>query len=122
MINKNSTYAVVGASSNPEKYGYKVLNDLLAGGYKAIPVNPKRGEILGQAVFASLSEIIPKPDVVIFIVPPEIAVSILKEAKTLGITKFWFQPGSESLEAEKYCQENKLEAVFNACIMLKRKG
>lgn len=121
MINKNYTYAIVGASSNPEKYGYKVLADLLSAGYTAVPVNPKGGEILGQKVFGDLSELASLPDVVIFVVQPEVAVAVLKKAKALGIKKFWFQPGSESDEAREYCDKEKLEAVFNACIMVKRK-
>jgi len=121
MIDKKFVYAVVGASANPEKYGNKVLADLLAGDYKVIPVNPKGGKILGQKVFPVLSEIFHLPDVVIFVVPPPVAMAVLKEAKDLRIKKFWFQPGSESEEIKNFCQENKLDAVFDACIMVERK-
>ncbi len=41
MISKDYTYALVGASNTPEKYGYKVFKDLLEKGYYIFPVNPK---------------------------------------------------------------------------------
>lgn len=46
MIDKNFIYAVVGASNNEEKYGYKVFKDLLDAGYKVLPINPSEKEIL----------------------------------------------------------------------------
>ena len=39
MISKDYTYAVVGASDNEKKYGYKVFRDLIQNGYTAIPIN-----------------------------------------------------------------------------------
>jgi predicted CoA-binding protein len=40
FINKNYTYALVGASENPKKYGNIILNDFNDNGYHIIPVNP----------------------------------------------------------------------------------
>lgn len=121
MINKNYNYAVIGASANPEKYGFKVLKDLLDGGYKVIPINPKGGEILGIKVFTNIDEVTEKIDVAIMIVPPEIGLKILPQLKEQGINKVWFQPGSENEAIMNYCKENKMECVTNACIMIRRK-
>lgn len=54
MINKDYLYAVIGASNNKEKIGYKVFKDLLEGGYKVIPINPTEKEILGKQVYRTL--------------------------------------------------------------------
>ena len=42
--------AVIGASSNSEKIGYQVLNNVIKAGFagKIYPINPKDDEILGQ--------------------------------------------------------------------------
>ena len=37
----SKAYGVVGASTNRDKYGNKVLRCFLQNGYQAIPVNPK---------------------------------------------------------------------------------
>jgi uncharacterized protein len=121
MINKNYNYAVIGASTNPEKYGFKVLKDLLDGGYKVIPINPKGGEILGIKVFTNIDEVTEKIDVAIMIVPPEIGLKILPQLKEQSIDKVWFQPGSENEAMINYCKENEVECVTNACIMIRRK-
>ena len=43
----NQPIAVVGASANPEKFGFKVLAMLIETGCRAIPVNPGEERILG---------------------------------------------------------------------------
>ncbi|MEA2056428.1 MAG: CoA-binding protein [Patescibacteria group bacterium] len=116
-IDQLLTYAVVGASTNPDKYGHKVLSSLLDSGCKVTPINPNADKILGQAVYPNLLSCPDKIDLVIFVVPPKITLQILQEVKDLGISKVWMQPGSESKEAIKFCQDSDIEFVANACIM-----
>jgi len=121
MINKNYTYAIIGASANKKKYGYKVLKDLKNAKYKVIPINPKGGEILGLPVYKSLTEVPEKIDIVIFITKPEIVLSILPKIKDKKIKTVWFQPGSESEESIKFCDQNKIKYIAHSCIMIERK-
>jgi len=120
MIDKNLNYAIIGATNNQEKYGYKVLMDLHQAGYKVIPVNPKGGEIAGLKVFPNLSSITEKVDVVIFVVPPAVTAEVLPQVKDKGILNVWMQPGSESEQAIKYCQDIGLQYVVKACIMVEK--
>ncbi|HNV96843.1 MAG TPA: CoA-binding protein [bacterium] len=121
MLDKNLIYAVVGASSNEEKYGYKIFKDLIEKNYNAVPINPKGGYTFNKKVFRSLLEVEIKPDMIIFVVKPEITEKILEEVKKLGIKKVWMQPGSESPKAIKYCKENNISVVHNACVIIKNK-
>lgn len=121
FINHKFKYAVIGASQNPEKYGHRVFKDLLEAGYSVYPVNPNAEELLGQKLFQNLKNIPDNIDVVIMVVPPPIAVEMLKQIKSLGINKVWFQPGSESNEAGEYCRTEGINFVSNACIMVKRR-
>lgn len=116
-INKNDTYAIVGASNNQEKFGYKVMKDLQEKGFKVVPINLKEQKILGEKVYPNLSAYPEKIDVVVFIVPPQIARQILPEVVKLGIKKVWFQPGSESPESSQFCLEHDLLESKNACLM-----
>lgn len=118
LIDKKFRYAIVGASNDPQKYGHIVLKDLLKSGYDAIPVNPKGENILGLKTYRNLSEVPGKIDVVIFLVPPEITEKVLLEVKRIEIKKVWMQPGSESDEAIKFCEKNKIEFIFGSCIMI----
>ena len=92
LINKSHTYALIGASSNPEKYGNIILHDLHDNGYHILPVNPKEEKIDGITCYKNLTEIPEKIDVVVFVVPPQIAVNVLEEVVELGIQNVRFQP------------------------------
>lgn len=121
MINKNFSYAVVGASNTKEKYWYKVFKDLLDEGYKVLPINPSEKEILWIKVYPSLSEVKKNIDIVVFVTQPAITEKILEEVKMLGIKNVWLQPGAESKNAIEFCKNNSIECIHDACIMIQRK-
>jgi len=121
MIDKNFTYAVIGASANQEKYGFKVFKDLKEAGFKVIPINPSLKELLNIKAYPLLTVVPVKIDVAIFVVPPPITETILEEAKKLGIKKVWLQPGSESQRAIDFCQKNKIECIHDSCIIIDQK-
>ena len=121
MINKDFLYAVVGASNDEEKYGYKVFKDLLDAGYKVVPINPTEKEILGEKVYAMLSEVKEKIDVVIFVTQPIITEKVLEQVKELWIKNVWLQPGAQSDTAIEFCKKNNIECIHDACIMIQRK-
>lgn len=121
MINKDFIYAIVGASNNIEKYGYKVLKDFLEWWYKVIPINPNEKEILGKKVYPTLSATKQKIDVVIFVTPPIVTEKVLEEVKELKIQNVWMQPWAESNVAIEFCEKNWIECIHNACIMIQNK-
>ena len=122
FIQKNYHYAVVGATTNKEKYGYRVLMDLHGAGFKIVGVNPRYKEIEGVACYPLLKALPQKPDVVIFVLPPEVGLKVLAEAAALGITKAWFQPGAESEEICAKAVELGIQAVADgSCIMVARR-
>lgn len=63
--------AIIGASTSAGKIGYKVIDNIIAGGYegKIYPVNPKGGEILGLPIYSSIHDLPETPDVAVIIVP-----------------------------------------------------
>ena len=121
MINKDFLYAVVGASTNEEKYGYKVFKDLLDAGYKVVSINPNENEILGEKVYPTLSEVKQPIDWVIFVTPPSVTEKVLEEVNTLGIKNVWMQPGAQSDTAIEFCKTKSINCIHDACIMIERK-
>ena len=111
-------FAVIGASSNIEKYGYKIFKNLLSRGYRVYPVNSGLNELDGVKCYKSLSEISDKIDVVDIVVPPKITEEIVKECKKLGLTRVWMQPGAESKQAIEFCNKNGIKVVHDACVMM----
>ncbi|MEM4489138.1 MAG: CoA-binding protein [Desulfurococcaceae archaeon] len=121
FLDRRNVFAVVGASRDPQKYGYQVYRDLKSAGYKVYPVNPNAQEVLGDKCYPSLKELPAKPDVVVTVVPPQVTELVVEECKELGVRKIWMQPGSESEKAVEYCEENNIAVVHGACIMIERK-
>ena len=112
------TFAVVGITDNPEKYGNQVFKNLKNRGYEVYPVNPKLKEPDGVKCYPSLADVPVKVDVVDFVGPPEVTEVILKDCKRLSLDRIWLQPGSESEAAIAYCHENSLKVVHDVCVML----
>lgn len=120
FINKNYTYAIVGASNDESKYGHKVFMDLKENGFKVVPINPNSSEVAGEKSYAGLKVAPVGIDVAVFVVPPAVTEKVLLDAKAAGIRKIWLQPGSESGGAIRFCEENGMECMHDACIMLSK--
>jgi acetyl coenzyme A synthetase (ADP forming)-like protein len=100
--------AVVGASSQPGKIGYTVLENLLKGGYKGkiYPINPTATEILSLPVFPSVSALPEAADLAIITVPVKFANQVAEECGQKGIkalsviTSGYSEVGRQDLEDE----------------------
>lgn len=110
-------WAVVGASINPEKYGYIITQRLIKVGKEVFPVNPKPGQINGAKIYTSLSLLPKLPDVVDLVIPPAAALQVVEECAALGINRIWFQPGSRSSKASQRCRELGFEFVDDRCVL-----
>ncbi len=120
FINKNFVYAVIGATQNKNKYGYKIFRNLLSRNFNVYPINPKYKTIEKIKCFPSLSSLSQskiKPDVVVFVVPPKISLEVLKEVRDLGIKKAWFQPGSSDSKTISFCKQNNIDYIADMCFM-----
>jgi predicted CoA-binding protein len=120
FLNKKNTFAVVGASREPQKYGYQVYENLKNGGYRVYPVNPNADEILGDRCYPSLESLPITPDVVDVVVPPKVTEQIVKTCKKLRVTRVWMQPGSESEKAIRFCEQNGIDVVYGVCVIIER--
>ena len=117
ILNKDYTYAIIGASNDQTKYGFKVLKQLHDTGYKVVPINPKKEPILELKTHKNLRTLKQKVDVAVFVTQPKITQQIL-ETMNRKVDKVWLQPGSENAESIKFCKENDIYCIHDACIMI----
>ncbi|OGS24419.1 MAG: CoA-binding protein [Elusimicrobia bacterium RIFOXYB2_FULL_48_7] len=110
-------FALVGATDRKEKFGYKILVSLVSRGYSVYPINPRLEEIEGHKCYKTLSDLPVKVDVVDLVVPPAVTEKVVEECYTLGLTRVWMQPGASSEKAIKYCDDNGIKVVHDACVM-----
>jgi predicted CoA-binding protein len=111
-------WAVVGVSSDPEKYGNKVYFQLKNAGYNVYAINPKLDQIDNDPCFPALSSLPLVPDAISVVVPPKITEQLMDECTILGIQRVWMQPGSESEEAIQKGHAKGLNLVYNQCILI----
>src|SRR5206468_4116244 len=119
ILNTVKTIAMVGASEKENRPSYFAFKYLLERGYHMIPVNPGHaGEaMLGQKIYAQLSDI-PEPiDMVDIFRASKYALPIVQEALTLKPRPqvIWMQLGIRNDEAAALAEANGLEVVMNRC-------
>jgi acetyltransferase len=79
--------AVIGASQDPKKVGFAVLNNLkkfnFTGGL--YPVNPAGGEVLGLKAYPKISDIGKEIDLAVIVIPAKFVPASLRECAAAGI-------------------------------------
>ena len=121
ILRSVKTIAMVGASPNEVRPSYFAMKYLSDKGFKIVPVNPGQAgkTILGQKVYASLSDVPPPVDMVDIFRNSEAAGAITDEAiankDRLGLKILWMQLGVINEEAAKRAEAAGLTVIMNRC-------
>ncbi len=118
FLDISNTFAVVGVSRDITKYGRKVFKMLKMKGFKVMPINPNTDLIGDDKCYPDLRSLPMKPDVVCFVIPPDIVRKMLADLDGMGVRKVWMQPGSESDETIRMCKEKGIDCVHDECIVV----
>jgi predicted CoA-binding protein len=116
ILSNARTIAVVGASSNPDRASYAIMQRLQRAGYTVVPVNPKESEVLGARAYPSLADIPVPVDIVNVFRRSEDTPGIADEAVAIGAKVIWLQSGISSEEAAVRARAGGLTAVMDMCI------
>lgn len=116
---KQDIIAVVGASNDRDKFGNKVFRRLKEKGLTVYPVNPKTDSVEGVKSYPTLKDLPEKVEGIVLVVPPAVTDKIVQEAFDAGIERIWMQPGAESPDAVKRCEEKGICYIDRECIMIK---
>ncbi len=111
------TIAVVGASDNPVRPSYFVMRYMQRKGYRIIPVNPGKAgtELLGEKVYARLSDIDEPIDMVDCFRNSDAIPGITEEAIAAKAKVLWMQLGVTHDEAAKAAEEAGMRVIMNRC-------
>ena len=111
------TVAVIGASSNRDKFGNKALRAFEKRGYRVIPVNPNEAEVEGHPTFKSVLDIPGSVDLATVYVPPRVGVAVIDEVAKKGITEVWLNPGADDPAVVDRARKLGLKAVQTCSIL-----
>lgn len=109
---KPNGVAVIGASANPVKGGYFILNNLMKGFKGGIyPVNPAYSEIDGLPCFPSVLDVPDPVDLAIIFVPAPVVPRVLRECAERGIRGAMIESGgfAESSQEGQQLQNRIIE-------------
>ena len=117
ILSKYNTIAMVGVSNDPTKASTIVMKYMQEYGYKVYPVNPraKGQKILGQEVFAKISDIKDKIDIVDVFRPSKEVYDIAQDTIKIGAKVLWLQLGIRDEKARELMEKNDIKYVENKC-------
>jgi predicted CoA-binding protein len=111
------TVAVIGASSNRDKWGNKAVRAFAQQGYTVFPVNPNETEVEGFLTYPSIAALPVRPDTVTVYVPPQRLLKLLPAIAERGCDELFLNPGTESPEVLAECERLGLNAI-QACSII----
>ncbi len=105
--------AILGASTNPKKLSYGILENLVSYGYKGevYPVNPNATEILGRKAYASIADVPDPVELAVVVLPVTVIMETMREIGERGIkavviiTGGFRELGEEGAKVERSVKE-----------------
>ncbi|HEY46562.1 MAG TPA: acetate--CoA ligase family protein [Anaerolineae bacterium] len=126
-----NSIAVIGASTNPRKLGYAVLENLVNGGYlnedrHVYPINPKAEAILDLPAYPSVNDVPGPIDLAVIVIPYPLVPDALRTCgekgipATIVISAGFREAGMEGLQRERelieIAQEYNIRLIGPNCL------
>ena len=117
ILSKYKTIAMIGVSNDQTKPSTIVMKYMQQYGYKVYPVNPsaKGQKILGEEVYAKITDIRENIDIVDVFRPSKEALGIAEDAIKIGAKVLWLQLGIRDENARELVEKNHIQYVENKC-------
>jgi len=112
--------AVLGASSDTNRYSYRAIQMLKEYGHTPIPVHPRETEVLGYKVVPEIKALVKqgtKVDTLTMYVNPALSSKYQQDIIDLKPRRVIFNPGSENPALEKALKEKGIK-VEEACTLV----
>jgi predicted CoA-binding protein len=117
IFSQCKSIAIIGVSNDQTKASTIVMKYMQEYGFKVFPVNPsaKGQKILGEEVFAKLTDIKSSIDIVDVFRPSNEALEIAKDTVKIGAKVLWLQLGIRSNAAKSIVELNKIKYIEDKC-------
>ena len=117
ILYKYKSIAMVGVSKDLTKTSTIVMKYMQNYGFKVYPVNPSaKGEkILGEKVYAKITDIKEAVDIVDVFRPSKEAYEIAEDTLKIGAKVLWLQLGIRDEKAKELMEKNYIKYIENKC-------
>ena len=116
VLHSATTIAVVGLSGNELRASNFVGYYLKRHGYQVFPVNPRETEILGEACYATLSDVPEPVDIVNVFRVSDAVPAIAREAVDIGAGALWCQFEVINEEGARIAENSGMTVVMDRCL------
>jgi predicted CoA-binding protein len=113
----SKTVAVVGASSNRNKFGNRALRAFERQGFTVLAINPNEAEVEGHKTYASVLDVPGAIDMATIYVPPREGVRVMEQLAQKGVPEVWLNPGADADEVVARARELGLNTI-QACSII----
>jgi predicted CoA-binding protein len=111
------TVAVIGASSDRQKFGNKALRAFEHKGYTVIAINPNEPEIEGHKTYPTVMDYPGTIDMATVYVPAAAGVGVMEDLKKKGVPEVWLNPGADGEVVVQRARQLGLN-VIQACSII----
>ena len=109
--------AVIGASSNRNKFGNRALRAYQRQGFTVLAINPNETEVEGHRTFPSVLDVPGPIDIATVYVPPRVGVRVMEQLAEKGVPEVWLNPGADDDAVVAKARELGLNTI-QACSIL----
>jgi predicted CoA-binding protein len=113
----SKTVAIIGASSNRNKFGNRALRAFARQGFTVLAINPNEREVEGHQTYASVLDVPGPIDMATVYVPPRVGVKVMEQLAVKGVPEVWLNPGADGDEVLARARELGLKTI-QACSIL----
>lgn len=116
------TVAVLGASSNPDRYSYKAVKMLSESGYSVFPVHPSATPIDDISCFPSLAAITEPLDTITVYLSEKNSTPLIEDILAGKPRRVIMNPGAENPTLADRCRAAGIQVMEACTLVLLRTG
>ena len=109
--------AIIGASTNRNKFGNRALRAFERQGFNVLAINPNETEVEGHKTYATVLDVPGPIDMATVYVPPRVGVQVMEQLARKGVPEVWLNPGADGDEVVARARELGLKTI-QACSIL----
>jgi hypothetical protein len=109
---------VIGASTDPHKYGHRAVRAYQRQGHEVFAVNLTGQSIHGAPGYKDVADVPGPIDRATLYLPPHVGLTILPELARRGdVAELWVNPGAESPQLMELAEQLGLRVVYGCSIV-----
>ncbi len=110
--------AIIGASTEPRKFGNKAVRAYASQGYDVFPIHPTAESVEGHRAYRSILDVpVERFDRVSVYLPAQVGLLVIEQLAQKSIGEVWLNPGADDPAVVARARELGLNVVLGCSIV-----